>query len=512
MSIKETKIFEVRGLDYNSVIDKYKELCRTGSVEISDDSFISVYGNSDIKYVETRKPRNPLKDNTKITNKIKYIVHSIAYRQLTSNESAENGVSMKMATMQAVIGKDVFELIPALVDCDYIERSNIYKAGKFSRHYKVKGEIVSEFSSNATLIKYVNKTKEYLQEEINKKLSSNKFINLYGQSFAETYIKNLNKFKITDKEGFEEYSIKCIKENPQTESYFDFIKSSFKNKLKIYSIDDNYRIYHILTSLKRELKKYLNIKFSIDCSNSHPLLFNYFIFLNKGLNIPISLKISSILSNTPKSSILSHNPKFHYDIKLLYNELKNNGIDISIFAEDELLYLWKTTNGCFWDDILSLHEDLGLSRAEVKQKMFAEVFYSHTTGINWKEFGKEFKKQYPNVYKLIEEWKNPTKNASAKAILKRRGKLREYNNADYLSFEAETALPNIMMELESTIFRQTLKTLFSKRIACVHIHDAIVVPRVKQTERVSPDQVKAVMDEVYKRFGLCPTLKVDCIF
>lgn len=509
MSIKGTKIFEVRGLNYTSVIDRYKELCLNGSVELSDDSFISVYGNSDIKYVETRKSRNPLKDNTKITNKIKYIVHSIAYRQLTSKENAEDGVSMKMATMQSVIGKDIFELIPALVDCDYIERSTIYKVGKFSRRYKVKGEIVSEICSNATLIKYINKTKECLQDEINKKLSSNEFIKLYGQSFSETYIKNLNKFKIIDKEGFEDYSIKCIKENPKTKAYFDFIKSSFKDRLKIYSIDDNYRIYHILTSLKRELKKYLNIKFSIDCSNSHPLLFNYFIFLNKGLNTPLSYKISSILSNISKSSILSSEPQFHYDIKYLYNELKNNDIKIMDFAEDELLYLWKTSNGCFWDDILSLHEDLGLSRAEVKQKMFAEVFYSHTTGIKWKEFGKEFKKQYPNVYKLIEEWKDPTKNASAKALLKRRGKLREYNNANYLSFEAETALPNIMMELESTIFRQTLKTLFSKRIACVHIHDAIVIPKVKQTERVSPDQVKAVMAEVYKTFGLCPTLKVD---
>ena len=29
------------------------------------------------------------------------------------------------------------------------------------------------------------------------------------------------------------------------------------------------------------IKKYLNILFSIDCSNSHPLLFNYFIFTSK---------------------------------------------------------------------------------------------------------------------------------------------------------------------------------------------------------------------------------------
>lgn len=510
MSKKHLYIYAIEGMDFNKVIAKYRSLCLEGKKE-NDDSRtnLSTFTIGEVHYLTTKEPRRPLSDPTKIENKIKYIVHSIAYRQLTSNESAEDGVSMKMATLQAVIGKDVFELIPALVDCDYIERSNIYKVGKFSRHYKVKGEIVSENCSNATLIKYINKTKECLQEEINKKLSTNEFIKLYGQSFSETYIKNLNKFRITDKEGFEDYSIKCIKENPKTKAYFDFIKSSFKNKLKIFSIDDNYRIYHILTSLKRELKKYLNIKFSIDCSNSHPLLFNYFIFLNKGLNISISLKISSILSNISKSSILSSNPKFHYDIKNLYNELKNNGIDISNFAEDELLYLWKTTTGCFWDDIISLHEDLGLSRAEVKQKMFAEVFYSHTTGTKWKEFGKEFKKQYPNVYKLIKEWKDPTKNASAKALLKRRGKLREYNNANYLSFEAETALPNIMMELESTIFRQTLKTLFSKRIACVHIHDAIVVPLVKQTERVSPDQVKAVMAEVYQKFGLCPTLKVE---
>jgi hypothetical protein len=72
-----------------------------------------------------------------------------------------------------------------------------------------------------------------------------------------------------------------------------------------------------------------------------------------------------------------------------------------------------------------------------------------------------------------------------------------------------TALPNVMMDLESVIFRDILRALFRKRISAVHIHDAIVVPAIKSTEKVDAEQVKAVMCDAYKRFGLCPTFKVE---
>ena len=187
----------------------------------------------------------------------------------------------------------------------------------------------------------------------------------------------------------------------------------------------------------------------------------------------------------------------------------NNNIDKSIiakFAPDELLYIYKTTKGLFWDDILTEHQGEGYDRAEIKQKMFAEVFYSKTPKIAWKEFAKEFKRQYPNVYGLIERWKEPLKHKDLKACLLARKKAVEIENTALMRSQ-ETALPNVMMDLESELFREVLKSLFRKRIAAVHIHDAIVTPETRA--EVDVEQIQDVMRKVYKQYGLHPTFSVD---
>jgi hypothetical protein len=71
----------------------------------------------------------------------------------------------------------------------------------------------------------------------------------------------------------------------------------------------------------------------------------------------------------------------------------------------------------------------------------------------------------------------------------------------------EAALPNIMMDLESEIFREVLKSLYRKRISAVHIHDAIVIPYTRA--KVDVEQVESVMRDVYKKYGLHPTFSVD---
>ena len=64
-----------------------------------------------------------------------------------------------------------------------------------------------------------------------------------------------------------------------------------------------------------------------------------------------------------------------------------------------------------------------------------------------------------------------------------------------------------MMDLESEIFREVLKSLYRKRISAVHIHDAIVIPYTRA--KVDVEQVESVMRDVYKKFGLHPTFSVD---
>lgn len=507
MAAKTFKIYTIEGIDYDAIIAKYRQICEEGEKEIDANS-ISVYGNVEPKYTQTRKPRKPLNDDTRILNKAIYLVHTIAYREATNREENVEGASIQYAILQRVIGEDVYELLRSLQQLGYIEIDGTYIVGTSSKHYKVIGNIATTHSSNHTILKYINKTKELLKDAVLKRMATPEFRTLYGDTFAETYIKNLNKFKIKDEKGFNKYANEQIALQPTKESYYNFIKESFKSDLKIYSIDGNNRIYHLLTSLERELKQFINIRFSLDCKNSHPLLFNYFIFNSKGISIELSYLISSILFNIDYSFIYSISNN-HYDIEKLCNILINNNIDKSIIAKftpDELLYLWKTTTGRFWDDILTEHQGKGYDRAEIKQKMFAEVFYSKTPKIAWKEFAKEFKTQYPNVYNLIIRWKEPTKYKDLNDCLLARNKAVLLDGKTYTK-DQESALPNIMMHLESEIFREVLKSLYRKRIPAVHIHDAVVIPDTRA--QVDVEKVESVMRDVYKKFGLHPTFSVD---
>ena len=506
MATSTFKLYTIEGVDYDAIIALYRQICVEGVKDI-DTNTISVY-SGDIEYLQVRKPRKPLNDDTKILNKAKYLIHTISYRQLTNRENSD-GAYLQYAVLQSVLGKDVYELLKALEKLGYIHITYQYIVGKHSMLYKViGGDITSTECGNYTIKKYIDKTKQLLKDAVLVRLNSEEFKKEYGENFGNSYIKNLNLFKVKDVYGFNNYIKNEIELNPKKESYYNFIKESFNSDLKIYRIDGNNRIYHLLTSLERELKQFINIRFSLDCKNSHPLLFNYFIFNAKGISIELSYLISSILFNIDYSFIYSISNN-HYDIEKLCNILINNNIEKSIitkFAPDELLYIYKTTKGLFWDDILTEHQGEGYDRAEIKQKMFAEVFYSKTPKIAWKEFAKEFKAQYPNVYGLIERWKEPLKHDDLKNCLLARNKAVLLDGKAYTK-DQETALPNVMMDLESEIFREVLKSLYRKRIPAVHIHDAVVIPDTRA--QVDVEKVESVMRDVYMKFGLHPTFSVD---
>ena len=502
------KIYTIEGVDYDAIIALYRQFCERGERELDHTKTnVSVYGFVEEQYTQTRKPRKPLNDETKILNKAIYLVHTIAYRQLTNRTDSE-GAYLQYSILQKVIGKDVYELLRALEQLGYIEVIPPYIIGKHSLRYKVNGDIISSESCNYTIKKYIDKTKQLLKDAILERLNSEQFKKEYGDSFANTYIKNLNLFKIKDITGFNRYIKNEITTNPNKESYYNYLAESFNSDLKIYRIDGNNRIYHLLTSLERELKEFINIRYSIDCKNSHPVLFNYFIFNYKGIDIYNSYLISSILYSIDSKTIFSISPP-HYDIEKLCNILIDSNIDKSIIAKltpDELLYIYKTTKGIFWDDILREHQGEGLDRAEIKQKMFAEVFYSKTKKLSWKVFAQEFKAQYPSVYYLIEQWKEPLKNDTLKGILLDKNRAVKLGEITLMQNQ-ETALPNFMMLMESEIFREVLKSLYRKRISAVHIHDAIVLPKTRA--EVDANKVEEVMRDAYKQFGLHPTFSID---
>ena len=352
------KLYTIEGIDYDKVIAKYRELCEQGIRDIDDDCVVMSGDNIEVTSHLTRKPRKPLNDYNRTLRKAIYLVHTIAYRQVTNRNKDVVGARLLKSLLRRVIGDDVYELLSALRILGYIEIVDGYIVGKKSMLYKVNGNITTTECSDFTIIGYIEKIKEILHNEVLQRMSTPEFKAIYGDEFTDTYIKNLNKFQIKDKEGFYSYIMGQITLSPIKEAYYKYIIELFNSKFKIHSIDSNNRIYHILTSLERELKQYLNIQFSIDCKNSHPVLFNYFIYISKGLSIDISYKLSFIFYNISKDTIYISNN--HYDVEKLRNELKNNDIDISIiagFSDDELLYIWKSTIGIFWDDICEYHKD-----------------------------------------------------------------------------------------------------------------------------------------------------------
>lgn len=317
--------------------------------------------------------------------------------------------------------------------------------------------------------------------------------------FKENYMKSLNMVKIKDKEGLQSYVREQIKQNPDKRNYYNYVIDYIsRGHYSIFNIDKSRRIYHVLTSLQRELKQYLNIKYQIDARNSHPVLFIYFIFNYKNISISSSNSIINFILSKKEEIETQSN---HYVGKYLYNELKNNNIEldeITKLSPDELAYIYMTSTGQFWDEFLARHTEV--DRNELKQIMFAEVFYSNKVGLAWKKFGKEFAGEYPSVYKLIARWKNPAKDK----------KISSYIKENDIHADKETASLSVaMMKLESVIFHDILSNLYAKRIRAVHIHDAVIVPETKGNINITSEKLVEIMRNCYAKYGLVPSFSID---
>ena len=235
------KLYSIKGIDYDAVIKKYCELCRKGEESIDEDS-ISVYSNTEIKTIQTKEGREPLQDYYRILFKATYLVHTIAYRQITQMDNDSDGVSISTNILQGVLHNDYNILINALKELGYISVTSYYVIGVTCRKYRVLGDIVEiEYPYNKTIAKYQETTKNKLKKVLDGKISSKSFEDLYGSTFVETYIKNLNKFKIVDIEGFTNFSKR--KRTSQKKIYYNYIKESFNKMLEQYKIYNFYLLY-----------------------------------------------------------------------------------------------------------------------------------------------------------------------------------------------------------------------------------------------------------------------------
>lgn len=282
-------------------------------------------------------------------------------------------------------------------------------------------------------------------------------------SFTRKYMKSLTCLRLSRKDDALAYIDENIKDK-QTHSYQyhrSCIDGFNESEIRIYKIDEQGRVYHYLTSLPRSLREFFNIKYELDISNSHPLLLNH--YLMKYYNIPLNI-------------IKEAKAQYHYDVEKLLEVLRISKLDAPL---DVLEYMVKTQRGEFYDDFITEFGDI--ERNEVKKKMFGQVFYSHVADKWIGRFCKAFIAKYPNVYKVIRQMK----------------------------WSTDDKLPHLMMAMESRLFKVILEECWNRGYRVVNLHDALVMFDDKANEHVNVDELIAIIEQVYHRYGLFPSVKVE---
>lgn len=331
-------------------------------------------------------------------------------------------------------------------------------------------------------------------------------------TFVEKYNANIRQLQISNASGLAEFMEKHVFSSNHSKLHYQYVVEKIKNKeiKEIDGSDSNGRFYHIGTQLPKLLKPYTNIQYSIDCKNSHLLLFNYFIlsyYLNYSINIysnfTNNLSINSLY--TILSSFLNtNNPynNFHYFMQELCKELENKGIEndqithIRKIPKDAWQYMYSTSSGLLWDEFTSMYPHV--SREEVKRTMFAKVFYSYAKNVKKDNlWATAFKEKYPSVMKIIRHYK---RTFHAQCVEHREIK----SCAEYTKDKIQ--LPHKLMQLESAVFTKILEQLFKKRgLHIIAIHDAIAV----MNDKLETVKIKKIMLDEYRKFGLIPTLAVE---
>jgi len=392
--------------------------------------------------------RKPSK--TILMHKYQYLLHIIITR---CKQSDEGHCHLNTKFYRDHIFHDHYN--DMLLNLSYMGIINIgcYEVGKHSTTITLMQWNIDYMTSyNVKFIKWAKVEAERIK----------KFEQVEATPFTRKYLESLNFLRLTRKEDALDYIDQTIKDK-QTHSYQYHracIDGFNESNIKIYRIDEQGRIYHALTSLPRSLREYFNIKYELDISNSHPLLLNYYLL--KYYHIPFNL-------------IKEANAKYHYDVENFTEHLKINELDV---PSDVLEYIFNTQQGSFYD---AFNEFGDMERSEVKKRVFSQVFYSHITDRYVSGFCKAFIQKYPNVWKVIQALK------------------RETNDK----------LPHAMMCLESKLFHQILNECWKRGFKVINLHDALIVFDVGANEHVTVEKLTVIIEQVYHRFGLFPTVKTE---
>lgn len=478
---KNTKLFfTIEGLEWDELLKRHKILAKAPTKEICD-----LFGE---EFDENKKDKRVPKDNV-LLKKYEFFLHNLIKRQISS----DNGIAyLNSKILEEVFGKDYLLIKKTLFSKGVIGSTGYYDTGTTSYGYylsydyqnRIKTERKPIFYPSQKMIENLNKELKKKDKAIKQQAQEN-----LADDFYNNYVNSLNKLKLVYKQEAQEFINIHFSQNNYSKHYYEYILEEYNDSkfyIKVPNLQDN-RIYHILTSTPRNLKYFLNIKYTIDIHNSHPLLFSKFLMDMYDIPLPFrKYLLSSLLEINPYLNV--------YNVrKKLYNLLKQNNIKYSEVLEiplDVLRYLYLVSSGKFWNVVIPTLEEkttntYNIIRQDVKVIMFAQVFYGKSLTSRGKKYAKSFAQQFPNVYSVVLSFK--------------RG----------LEKEKRTVLTHKLMALESQLFRETLKRLFEKGYKVISIHDAIVVLDVAENTDLTPQIVKDVLCEVYSEIGLVPDCSVD---
>ena len=465
-------------------------------------------------------------------------VVDILYRRYLNRSNDKGFFHVPVKYLKSAANNYIY-ILQTLSNMLIIDKYNNYTNRIYDRTtFAIRDKSKFHLQLTSTLDRTTQKNIEKIDEDEHKRHTEKleRIIKATSSSFVERYNKSLSKLKI-DKHAATEYiNNEYNKEDDEIRKekrLHTVYKITSKDYVKdIRALDENGRFYHIGTELQRDIKRFTNIAYSIDCKNSHPFLFTYILlkYIVQG-TIETEEGFKDEIYHSVLYNLIEHiKDNNGYYNHLLFSDFENKNLKNSKLSKLKLAktekiiqsletiqpdvwqYIYDVSEGKIWDMFVeAFHED----RTKVKQNVFASVMYSYVSKRDKKldaeraKWVDMFKSLYPSVFQYINEIKQ-----SLHQQCKEKGLVRELKHPHTVMIgtypvtftqKDDILLSMLLMRLESNIFANILTKLFNKRIVCFGIHDAVAVLKSKLTE----EEIKQVMMNEYKKFGLIPTLSVD---
>jgi len=415
-----------------------------------------------------------------------------------------------------------------------------------------------------------------------KEVSTDSFVDRYNQNLRHYHldVEKAREAILRDgelKEGQRQYRLRRI------ESFED------GNALDFGYLDDapdiNGRWYHRVTMTPSDIRRYSNIRYSVDVKNSQLVLFNIFIisfylsldidifttfskynkdtfteairkfvygkernaFNPKHLNAIFTsdrrkVDIRHGLTLVPSEDVLSriremkdfreYTKAFHlimyhianedmyahtnhvyykriqYDSDKLCKLLRDNGFKGSILEKVRTIptnvrrYIYQSCNGLIWDNLVAR---TGMSRGQVKEMVFKNIFYSYAhSRVSNKEIRDAFKREFKDVYSILTYYKVKFKDECDYYGLDRFMEC-EYKEGR-IRAKGLITLSHKLTQIESSIFYEVLRKLFQmKGVIAVGIHDAVAI----LDDALAPSELIEIIKKTCKKYGVYATIKEE---